>query len=268
MPEGQASTDLGPGTGLGYDPGIFAANAFAWPHYLWWIAGLLMAAGFAVFLMVKRRRGPVTASIAAIERPFSGQVAAKAETGDAQTKGALADMALPHSRQEPAFAALSALPVQISAEATALSRSMMNAALTYRFTLRNLGAASLTDVAIRADITTAHAKSPVTDQVAQDDTELPFTSLMPRIEAGASQDLNGELRMPVSAIRLITQGNAKLYVPLVRLRVEAAGFAPLVHTFVVGIRPASKGGKLLPFRLDEMAQTYRDIGFRALNFGI
>ena len=137
----------------------------------------------------------------------------------------------------PTEPALPDLPIQITAEASALSRSMMNAALTYRFDLLNLGKTALEDISIKADITTAHGKAPVTDQVAQDDTELPFTSFMPMIKAGASQELKGELRMPVSAIRQILQGSARLYVPLVRLRVEAEGFAPLIHTFVVGIRP-------------------------------
>lgn len=236
------------------------ATSSALPRYFWWVLALVLLMGLSAALLVWwRRRKPSAANVPTIEPPLGKTQPAESVISDSEAEGSSSAAVMP---TEPA---LPDLPIQITAEASALSRSMMNAALTYRFDLLNLGKTALEDVSIKADITTAHGKAPVADQVAQNDTELPFTSFMPLIKSGASQELKGELRMPVSAIRQIPQGNARLYVPLVRLRVEAEGFAPLIHTFVVGIRPDKKGGKLLPFRLDEMAQTYRAIGFRALS---
>lgn len=242
-------------------PETSTASSIVLPRYFWWILALVLVMGLSAALLVWwLRREPGTANVPTIDPPLGKTQPAQDAINESEADGSGADAAA-----TPTEAKLPDLPIQITAEASALSRSMMNAALTYRFTLLNLGKTALEDVSIKADITTAHGKAPVTDQVAQDDTELPFTSLMPLIKSGASQELKGELRMPVSAIRQIPQGNARLYVPLVRLRVEAEGFAPLIHTFVVGIRPEKKGGKLLPFRLDEMAQTYRTIGFRAVS---
>ncbi len=56
-----------------------------------------------------------------------------------------------------------------------------------------------------------------------------------------------------------------LYVPLLRVRAEADGMAPLARTFVVGMRAAMPGGRLQPFRLDDMPQTHVAIGQRALD---
>lgn len=237
------------------------ASSLTLPRYFWWVLALVLLMGLSAAMLVWwRRREPSATNVPTIEPPLGKARPAQNVTRESEGDGFSSDAVA-----TPTEPSLPDLPIQITAEASALSRSMMNAALTYRFELLNLGKTALEDISIKADITTAHGKAPVTDQVAQDDTELPFTSFMPMIKAGASQELKGELRMPVSAIRQIPQGNARLYVPLVRLRVEAEGFAPLIHTFVVGIRPEKKGGKLLPFRLDEMAQTYRAICFRAVS---
>lgn len=236
------------------------------PTYLWWLAGLtllmLLCIGGAVWW---RQRAPLASSIPTIEPPLA-RAQKSAEPADTSTPTEPAAEAATDAETTATAAApsLPSLPIQIKAEAISLSRSIMNTALSYRFEFMNIGGKDLEEISISADMISAHGKAPIDEQVAHAGSELPFVSIIAAIKKGSSQDLKGELRLPVGSIRWIAQGPAKLYVPLLRLRVEAEGLEPVIHTFVVGIRPQAKNGKLLPFRLDEMAQTYQSIGFRAL----
>ncbi|MEW4448554.1 hypothetical protein [Qipengyuania sp. JC766] len=155
-------------------------------------------------------------------------------------------------------------PIRIEAEALSLSRSFVNTTLSYAITIHNRGPRAIEGVRVSADMTTAHSKVPVDQQLADPATTLPVLTDIEMLQPGAAKQARGEFRLPVNALRTITQGNAHLYVPLLRLRVEAPGMEPVVRTFVVGIRQRGRQSKLLPFRLDEMAQTYREIGLRPL----
>ncbi|NMW30829.1 hypothetical protein HKD42_01990 [Altererythrobacter sp. RZ02] len=235
------------------------SDALPLPNYLWWIGGLALLVLLLIgAVMWWRQRAPLAAGVPTIEPPLarSQKPADPAPDSAAEAQAAAQDTT--------ADAATPLLPIQIKAEAISLSRSIMNAALSYRFEFMNIGGKDLEEISISADMISAHGKAPIDEQVAHSGSELPFVSIIAAIKKGGSQELKGELRLPVGSIRWIAQGSAKLYVPLVRLRVEAEGLEPVVHTFVVGIRPEAKGGKLRPFRLDEMPQTYRTIGFRAL----
>lgn len=229
------------------------------PTYIWWLAGVvLLVLLFIIGAVWRRQRAPLAGGVPTIEPPL----ARTQKRADPALDNAAEPQ--PVAAETATEAALPLLPIQIKAEAVSLSRSIMNAALSYRFEFMNIGGKDLSELTISADLVSAHGKAPIDEQVAHAGSQLPFVSIIAAIKKGASQEVKGELRLPVGSIRWIAQGSAKLYVPLLRLRVEAEGFEPVVHTFVVGIRPEAKGGKLLPFRLDEMPQTYRVIGFRAL----
>lgn len=171
----------------------------------------------------------------------------------------------PEPEAPPAPLAAGVSPLAIEAQAVKLTRSMMFATLAYELRLTNRGGRPLSHVRLGGDLVTAHGRVPVDQQLADAATPLDIVHDLPELAPGESVNLRGELRLPVQQIRPIPQGGAALYVPLLRVRAEAAGMEPLAKTFVVGMQPAAPGGKLQPFRLDDMPQTYAAIGQRALD---
>ena len=155
--------------------------------------------------------------------------------------------------------------MQLRVEASSLSRSVMNATLSYQIMLRNMGTKTLTDIRVSADLITAHGQTPVADQLGSRASQLPQVASVAEIAPRETQPVTGDLRLPVSQIRTIRQGKAHLFIPLLRVRIDGDGKDPIIRTFVVGTLPPAGQSKLLPFRLDELAQTYRNIGLRALD---
>jgi hypothetical protein len=153
----------------------------------------------------------------------------------------------------------------LEAQALRLSRSMLFATLSYRLQVTNRGSRPLEDIRLGGDLVTAHGRLPAEKQLADPAVPLAVLERIPRLEPGQSHTVAGDLRLPVGEIRPIPQGSAVLYVPLLRMRAEAAGVAPLARTFVVGLQPSGVAGRLQPFRLDEMPQTYTLITQRALD---
>ena len=215
--------------------------------WLWWlVAAALATLATAAYWFLRRR--PDTAQIIApeIRKPVvPGKTASEGETAAAAM-----------TSDEP--------DLRVEAEAISLGRSFANATLSYSITLSNMGAQALRDVRIEADMTTAHSSLPVDQQLANTTTELPDLARIDMLVSGAAKQARGEFRLPVSQIKLIRQGKAALYVPLLRLRIHADGIEPVVKTFVIGQTQGARGSRLTPFRLDEMAQIYREIGLRPL----
>ena len=142
---------------------------------------------------------------------------------------------------------------------------MMAATFSCRVTLANRGTAPLENVTIGADLITAHSSIATEDQVSDPARLLPQFGTVARIEPGETVELAHEMRLPTTEIRTVNQGKALLYVPLLRVRAQAGTTAPVARTFIVGTLPQGGAQKLQPFRLDEMPQTYRQIGVAALD---
>ncbi len=241
--------------------GDISGNAAGiWP----WLAALLgliiVAAGAFVFW---RRQQPAYAGVPEVERPTLRRES-EPETPSPAASPAAAPASAPVAKT-PEIAAADHKGLQIKVQALSLSRSVMNASLAFRLEVRNSAKTALENVTVQADLVTAHGRAPIEEQLATATTELaPMTSLK-TLAAGEAEELDGNVRLPTNAIKLIPQGKAALYVPLLRLRVNAEGADPIIRTFVVGTKPPTQGAKLQPFRLDEMAQTYRNIGLRLLD---
>ena len=141
---------------------------------------------------------------------------------------------------------------------------MMNATLSCAITIHNHSALAFENLQISGDLVTAHGKVPASEQLADGATVLAPLDTMPALAAGEKAQLTASLNLPVNQIRTIAQGRAMLYVPLLRLRVTSDGLDPVTQTFVIGMKPPGSG-KVQPFRLDEMPQTYNQIGSRALD---
>ncbi|UOR15525.1 hypothetical protein [Qipengyuania aquimaris] len=165
----------------------------------------------------------------------------------------------------PAAGAASAGPdIRISAEAIKLTRSVMNATLHYRVNVLNRSGTAAGGLTLGADVVSAHGGVPVEQQVASPDQTLEQRHTFERIAPGQSVRYEGQIIIPLSQARIIRQGTASLFVPLLRVRLDGAGEGPLVKTFVIG-QGVPDGGRVSPFRLDDGPRSYQPIAARALD---
>jgi len=155
-------------------------------------------------------------------------------------------------------------PLTLEFIATRMSASLLNATLAYRIVLHS--AEELGSVTVRADMTSAHASRPAEEQLGHSDA--PVIHTVDCIGAGEDVEFTGEIRLPLSAITPIRQGQAALFIPLVRIAVDgstAQGPAALRTAFVIGLHEAPSAQRLRPFRLDLGPRNYSDISQRALD---
>jgi hypothetical protein len=137
---------------------------------------------------------------------------------------------------------------------------MVNAALAYRLTLTNRGAATLGPLRIAGDITSAHASLSAHEQLALDGGALPVLHEVPVLDPGSAVVLSGELRLPIANIMPIRSGASRVFVPLARFRVEAGNAVMATRVFVVGQASEQPGGALRPFALDRGPGVERGLG--------
>ncbi|MGX7951936.1 hypothetical protein ACWPM1_05145 [Tsuneonella sp. HG249] len=214
------------------------------PGWLFALVGALAALGIGATVFLRRRRGSAEVEAPVIERPPVGKPTAAT----------------------PPPAPLAGPPLMIEAQAKQLARSMMFATLSYELRVTNRGPVPLENVSFGGDLVTAHARVPAEQQLADPATPLTPVQSLTRLDPGESASFAGDFRLPVSEIRPIPHGKAVVYVPLLRVRATAQGMEPIARTFIVGLKPpGSAGQRLQPFRLDEMPQTYRTVGQKALD---
>lgn len=157
-------------------------------------------------------------------------------------------------------------PLRCSLEATRLSLSLLNVTLSYRLTVSNLSDATMRDIAVGSDMVTAHASIPMDQQIAGAEQVLQPQHRVALLLPGQNAQLSGELRLPISAIHPLRRADAVMFVPLLRLRINAEGLEQIVlQTVVIGQKPAGPGAGLRPFRLDLGPRIYGEIGHRLLS---
>ncbi|MDE2597242.1 MAG: hypothetical protein KGL44_10225 [Sphingomonadales bacterium] len=228
------------------------AQELPWP----WIGGgaglLALLAGGALFAL--RRR---------VAEPKVEPEPDVAEVPEPRELPAPAPLTLP----EPAFAAPPVAGVNIALTPQRLSATLMNLSADYALELTNTGSIDLIGLSIAADMIGAHASLPAERQLAGDRLALPELHAVSKLAPGERHALAGTLRLPLSEVTPIRQGDAALFVPLLRLRLTAqAGDSPivLVRTWVLGEPPVAAGGGLRAFRLDLGPRIYPDISARLL----
>ena len=148
---------------------------------------------------------------------------------------------------------------------TRFSTTLANAILRYDLTLANRSGEPLGPLAITAAMDTANSDADNPHLAAM--TEAHRLML---IQPGDSASVSGELRMALSAITPLRVGGADLFVPMVRLAVQAAQVGPLADLppvvvaahFLVGEAQGDTG--LGPFRLDTGPQTAHKLTQRVL----
>ena len=149
-----------------------------------------------------------------------------------------------------------------------MSASLMATTLSYALTLTNTTDQPLTALAVEGDMIAAHGSLPADQQIAGDSQRLELRHALVTLAPGESAEFTGDFRLPLATLVPIRAGDAALFVPLARLRIEASTAAgiPLVQvqTWVVGELPEQPGAALRPFRLDLGPRTYSRIGQRTV----
>lgn len=205
--------------------------AWPWP----WIAGggAAVAGLAALVALTRRRRRVVPEAIVPFEPPVSAPPSASDR-------------------------------LAMSVEAVRLDRSMMNATVGYRITLRNRGAEALGGIAVEADLVSASSDLPPERQLASPDHALPVLHAADRLGPGQSLRFEGQVRLPLAQASLIWQGRVGLLVPLLRVRATAEGAQAVASTLVIGAGDGASA-RPQPFRLDEPPRSYAPLAQRVLD---
>ena len=144
----------------------------------------------------------------------------------------------------------------------------MNTLLNYELTVSNTGLDAFSAIMIGGDMIGAHASLPSRSQLELSGNAITPLHTIAALAPGESVVLKGEFKLPLAAITPIRNGNAALFIPLARFRLEAMGKSavPLAisRTFVVGEDQDRPGAALKPFRLDLGPRLYSHIGQREL----
>ncbi|WP_336981370.1 hypothetical protein [Altererythrobacter fulvus] len=151
--------------------------------------------------------------------------------------------------------------LSLALEARELVITLTAATLSYRVTLTNMSGEVMEGLRVMGDMISAHASLPEEEQLATSDSDPVPQHVIERLRPGESAQINGEFRLNFPLIRPIRKGSALLFVPLARLKVEAAsgGNGAVVRTALVGQRSPRPGAGLQPFRLDMGPRIYREV---------
>lgn len=204
------------------------APAFPWS----WLAlgGTAMVAIFGLFLWRRRRPGPAVPEVVA---PY----VVPDLPGDA---------------------------LAIAVEAVRMDRSVLNATVGYRVTIRNRTAQALSGIAVEADLVSASRDRTPEQQLASPEQALTPRHAAERLAPGQSLRFEGQVRLPLSEAAAIRQGRVVLLVPLLRVRATATDAAPVATTLVIG-RAEGSSARPQPFRLDEPPRSYAPLAQRVLD---
>ena len=159
-------------------------------------------------------------------------------------------------------------PLVLELSARRLSATLMNTVLNYELTVSNTGPDPIRSIIIGGDMIGAHASLPSRAQLELSGNAITPLHTIAVLAPGESVVLKGEFKLPLTAITPIRNGNAALFIPLTRFRLEAFGKSALPfavsRTFVVGEDQDRPGAALKPFRLDLGPRLYSQIGQREL----
>ncbi|SIN63464.1 hypothetical protein SAMN02745824_1239 [Parasphingorhabdus marina DSM 22363] len=154
--------------------------------------------------------------------------------------------------------------LKIEFVAESASSTLINALVSYRIILTNEGGDNLSNLAVSGAMAQAEK------DIAVSDLGLVHTPLheLPSLAAGQSVTLQGELRLPLTAIRPIAFKSQALFIPLARFAVEYLDGdgekQRQVAAFVVGREYDPPRQKMAPFRLDLGPGSFAPVGQRAL----
>lgn len=159
----------------------------------------------------------------------------------APAAGAGAAAAAPPAAQEPPR-------LDLALEITAATRSLMMFTLEYRLTIANRSERAVGDLNTATALACARASAVAGDAAGPSAGTAQALASVDRIGPHQARSVTGTLRLPLSAIAPLRQGQTPLFVPLVHVTLEGESLAPQTRTFVVGTPSAS--GRVHPIALD------------------
>ncbi|WP_395393823.1 hypothetical protein WBP07_01635 [Novosphingobium sp. BL-8A] len=267
-----------------------AAPASHWPE--WWLAipVALLLAGLGVFALLRRRAAPATAwAEAGLEpEPEEEDDTAEAAQPVAPTVApapspvpapAPAIATVPPQRATPAAppppkplvsAIVSPRPApvaieraEVTFEPVLMRQSLVYATLVYRMTLTAPAEGLPEGAAIAADMISAHASLSQAEQLAPDPASVPPRHRFDPLGPGETREVKGEIQLPLNAIRPVRQGNAMLFVPLLRLFLALPDGSIERRVFSLGL--PGEGAGLAPVRIDTGPRDHAPIHAREID---
>ncbi|WP_334186310.1 hypothetical protein [Novosphingobium sp.] len=264
-----------------------------WPE--WWLAipAALVGVGIGVFALLRRRRAPATAWEEAGLEPEAepeDEIADEATDIPPSVTAAAAVAALdpvpavspiprvqplrnpepqaprPAPPQTPIPAPTPAPSgpgvIAVHFEPVSLRLSLVYATLQYRLTLAAPETGLPQPWRVLGDMISAHASLSQGEQLAPDPATLPLRHTLEALAPGETREFKGELQLPLNAIRVMRQGQASLFVPLVRLCLADEQGHVERRVFTLGV--PGEGSGLAPIRLDTGPRDHAAIAVREI----
>ena len=252
-----------------------------WPE--WWLAipAALVAAGVGVLLLLRRRRAPATAWEEAglepeaepedeieQELPVAAPVAALEPVSPVTPIPRVQPSRNPEPQERTRPAPASPPPptrpgvIAVDFEPISLRLSLVYATLQYRLTLSAPTARSAPSWRLLGDMISAHASLSQGEQLAPEPADLPLRHTFETLAPGETRTVTGELQLPLNAIRVMRQGQASLFVPLVRICLTDEQGHIERRVFTLGL--PGNGPGLAPVRLDTGPRDHAAIAAREI----
>ncbi len=138
--------------------------------------------------------------------------------------------------------------LDLTLEITSASRSLMMFTLEYRLTIANRSERAVGDLHTAAELACARASAATDGRAAPSAGAAQALAAVDRIGPHQARSVTGTLRLPLTAIAPLRQGQTPLFVPLVHVTLEGESLAAQARTFVIGT--PSPSGRIHPIKLD------------------
>lgn len=197
------------------DTAVTAGLPAWWPFAAGGLGALLLFGGGALLWWRRRKTKPL-------------HLAAPAE--EPAAAGAAADTAPPR--------------LDMALEIISASRSLMMFTLEYRLTIANRSGRAVGDLHSAVQLACARGGAAPSPGAAQAQT----LAAIDRIGPHQGRSVTGTVRLPLSAVQPLRQGQTPLFVPLVHVTLEGESQPAQKRTFVIGT--PSPSGRVHPIPLD------------------
>ncbi|WP_132389156.1 hypothetical protein [Novosphingobium sp. PhB165] len=243
-----------------------AATAEHWPDWWWAIPIALLLAAGGIVALLRRRTAPATAwAEAGLEPEGEEEDAPKLAEAPKPAPAPVTPAPItaaprpapvvPPAPKPLTSAIVSPLPkaaplarAEWALEPVLLRQSLVYATLQYRLALTAPASGLAEGASVAADMIAAHASLSQTEQLAPDPASVPLRHRFGALEPGETREVKGEIQLPLNAIRAVRQGDAALFVPLVRLFLTLPDGTIERRVFSLG-QPGTGAG-LAPLRVD------------------
>lgn len=151
---------------------------------------------------------------------------------------------------------------EVVLETVLMRQSLVYATLVYRITLAAPTSGIPEGAVIAADMISAHASLSQAEQLAPDPASVPVRHRFDTLSPGETREVKGEIQLALNAVRPLRQGNAMLFVPLLRLFLALPDGSIERRVFSLGL--PGEGAGLAPVRIDTGPRDHAPIQAREI----